>query len=103
MVSDLKVAESWLSRLRGLLFKKELAPREGLWLIPCQSIHMFGMQFPIDALYLDQENRVVRLIRHLKPNQIGPVDFKTYSVLEMKADTLNHFSISPGDQLEIIP
>lgn len=57
---------SFLARARGLLGRPALAPDEGLWLDPCNSIHMFGMRFPIDVVFL-RRGAVVRLCRHVAP------------------------------------
>jgi uncharacterized membrane protein (UPF0127 family) len=59
---------SFLGRARGLLGRRALAADEGLWLEPCSSIHMFGMRFPIDVVFL-RNGSVVRLCREVAPLQ----------------------------------
>ena len=41
-------------------------------LTPCSEIHTIGMRYPIDALYLDQQGRVLRIDASLKPGRILP-------------------------------
>ena len=64
------VADRFFTRLRGLLFRKPLAAGEGLILVPCSSIHTFGMGYSIDVVFLDPDCRVVRLVHALPPRRI---------------------------------
>ena len=60
------VADSMLARMRGLLGRSELPAGEGL-LIRTWSIHMFFMRFAIDAVFLDRDRRIVRIVADLRP------------------------------------
>jgi hypothetical protein len=61
------LAETALARMRGLLGRRELVREEGILLRPASSIHMAFMRFPIDALFLDGDGRVLKIARDLKP------------------------------------
>jgi uncharacterized membrane protein (UPF0127 family) len=50
-VADVEVAASFFTRLRGLMFRRGLAPDAGIWIEPCSSIHMFFVNFPIDVAF----------------------------------------------------
>ena len=52
IASELKVAASALSRMKGLMGRAGLAAEEGLWLEPCASIHMMFMRFAIDVMFV---------------------------------------------------
>jgi uncharacterized protein len=67
------VAETMLSRFRGLQFRRELPAGEGLVLLPENSIHMFFMFMRIDAVFVDQANTVVHVGRSLRPWTVGPI------------------------------
>ena len=54
-------------RMKGLLGRDGLPVGEGLLITPCNSIHMFFMRFPIDALFLDAQGTVVKLFAALPP------------------------------------
>jgi uncharacterized membrane protein (UPF0127 family) len=59
-------ATPW-TRLKGLLGRRGLDPGEGLLIRPTGSIHMFFMRFAIDAVFLDRELRVLKIVPGLKP------------------------------------
>jgi uncharacterized membrane protein (UPF0127 family) len=66
---------SYLCRLRGLTFRRQLDEDEGLWLVGRRenrvdaAIHMFFVFFPIAAIWLDESGRVVdaKLARPFRP------------------------------------
>ena len=62
MCATLHVARTSFTRMRGLLGRRGLAEGEGLLLQPAGSIHTFFMRFPIDVVFLDREQRVVRVV-----------------------------------------
>ena len=53
----MRVADTWVRRLRGALFRRTLPSDEGCVLRPSFSIHTMFMQFPIDVVFLDQDLR----------------------------------------------
>ena len=63
----IRVARSFLERLRGLIGTKSLAPDEGLLIERCNCIHTFFMRFAIDATFLDSSGRVVKVVRGIRP------------------------------------
>lgn len=86
-------------RMRGLLGRKSLPPGTGIWLKPCNSIHMFFMKFPIDALFLDGNLRVVRVVSHLRPwSLVWPVK-GACSCVELPSGTVAEWGIGPGVEL----
>src|SRR4030088_896304 len=52
-----EVADHGASRRKGLLGRNGLPAGEGLWIVPCESVHTFGMKFPIDLVYVDKKRR----------------------------------------------
>jgi len=94
-------AESFWSRLRGLLGRSSLEPGDGMIFEPCNSVHMIGMRFPIDVLHLDRSGRVVRILPSLKPNRLGPLVWCSHVVVELPAGTASATDTRPGDQISI--
>ena len=93
-----EVADTSAKRRVGLLKKEKLAPGEGLWITPCESVHTFFMKFAIDLVYLDRKKRV-RKVRHaMQPWRISGC-LAAHSVLELPAGTAASSGTQPGDQL----
>ena len=96
-----KVADTPLSRLRGLLGKMRLRSDEGLWMFPSRGIHTVGLMFSIDVIYLDSQLRIVHLIENLCPLRIAPIRLHSESVLELPVRTIYESGTQVGDQLMI--
>ena len=94
------VANTRSTRNVGLLKHKSLNPGEGLWIVPCQSVHTFFMKFAIDLVYLDRRRRV-RKVRHAVPPWRVSGCWRAHSVLEFPAGSVAPTGTQPGDQLEI--
>jgi uncharacterized membrane protein (UPF0127 family) len=62
-----KVARTLFERMKGLIGTKSLPPGEGMLILRCNSIHTFFMSFPIDAVFLDRHDRVVKTVRGIRP------------------------------------
>ena len=66
-----RTAQTFLSRLAGLLGTAAIAEGEGLWIVPCRSVHTLGMRYPIDVAFLDATGVVVGILEGLPPNRVG--------------------------------
>ncbi len=97
----LEEADDALRRALGLLGRERLEAASGLWIHPCKSIHMFGMRFAIDAVFLDRRYRVVRVVACLRPWRLVPLVWRAASVVELPAGRAAEVGIRPGDQLRI--
>jgi uncharacterized membrane protein (UPF0127 family) len=99
LATRLEVADSAPKRSKGLLGRQGLAPGEGLWIVPCESVHTFFMRFPIDLVYLDRKN-VVKKVR----SEVGAwrlsACLSAHSILELPAGTIRNTQSQPGDTLE---
>jgi uncharacterized membrane protein (UPF0127 family) len=94
-------ADTAFSRLRGLLGKLKLKSGDGLWMVPSMGVHTIGLMFPIDLIYLDDENRVVHCEEHLMPFRISPIRMKSASVLELPLHTIYASQTRVGNQILI--
>lgn len=63
----MKLADSSWKRIRGLLGRAGLTVDEGIWFEPASSLRMLFMRFAIAVIYVDRDQRVVKLVRNLKP------------------------------------
>jgi uncharacterized membrane protein (UPF0127 family) len=89
------VADSFWSRFRGLMLRRKLEPGQGLLIEPCASIHMLFMRFPIDAVFLDSEGRVVKIAAGVRP-WLGIASARgARAVVELPAGAATR--LQPGD------
>ena len=95
-------AETFSSRLFGLIPRRGLGPEEGLWLEPCAMIHMCFMNFAIDAVFLDRELKVLRLLEDFRPWRFSPWVPGARGVLELPSGRCAG-RVAPGDALEFRP
>jgi uncharacterized membrane protein (UPF0127 family) len=68
LANSLEVADTGTQAQQGIAWPKELAPGEGLWIVPCESVHTFFMKFPIDLVYIDRKNRIKKVVRNVVPH-----------------------------------
>lgn len=96
-----KVADSIISRLVGLLGKRSLEPDSGLWIFPSRGIHTLGMMFDIDVVFLDKDLKVVGVREVVHPFSMTGIYLNAESVLELPAHTIFKSRTSAGDELMI--
>jgi len=94
-------ANTFFSRLKGLLGTRRLPADTGLLLEPCNSIHTWGMKYAIDALFLDEDNRVLQVAAALPPNTWGQKVSGACRVLEMAAGQAAAQGIMPGHVIDL--
>lgn len=68
---------------------------------PCNSIHTFFMQFPIDVLFMDQNNRVVKCLPNLRAWRLSAVYFGASYTIELPAGIIRESLTQEGDLLEL--
>lgn len=96
-----ELATGFFARLRGLLGRSGLEDGEGLILRPCNSVHMFFMQFPIDVVFLDRRGKVVGLAWYLLPGSVSRIYPRACQAVELPAGTLGRTGTQVGDVVEI--
>jgi uncharacterized membrane protein (UPF0127 family) len=94
------MADTSEKRRTGLLKRERLEAGEGLWIIPCESVHTFFMKFPIDLVYLDKDKKV-RKVRKAVPAWRLSACLTAHSILELPAGTIEETGTQTGDVLEI--
>ena len=93
-------ARSFFMRLKGLLGRGSFTPGEALIIPNCRCIHMVGMRFPIDAIFVDRDNRIVHLASNLKPGSLSPYVLRAHKVIELPAGTIVQSESAVGDILQ---
>lgn len=102
VVSNVREATSMWARFWGLMGRASLADDGGLLLRPCSSVHTFFMRFPIDAVFLDSDLRVLAVRPDLGPWRTAG-HRGARAVLELPAGESNRRGIRAGDRLVVGP
>lgn len=101
IAEEVQVAFDFWRRLKGLLGKPLLPVGHGLLLKPCNSVHSFFMAFPFDAVFLDEEMKIVHIIEAMPPYRVSPIIREARSVLELPAGIARLSGSRIGDQLSL--
>ena len=102
LADELEVAGNFVTRGLGLMFRSRLDSGHGLWIEPCNGIHMFFMNFAIDAVFVDRQLRVVKAYPRLGRWRVVPLVMGAHSVFELPAGTLDGLTLQKGEQLELV-
>ena len=94
-------ATNFWARMKGLIGTSKLRKGEGLLLPRCIGIHMFGMSYPLDVIYLDENNEVIALLENIQPNTFGLIKLHAKSVLELRVGTIKKSKTQIGDVLSV--
>ena len=95
-------ADTFLTRLVGLLGRDGLMQDEALWISPCKGIHTIGMSFPIDAIFLDRNLKVAALRENIPPWRATRFVNSATSVLELAAGSILRSGVAVGDQMGFV-
>ena len=102
VVADrLFVADTFFSRLKGLLGTSELPQGEALLISPCNNIHMFGMRYAIDVAFVGADNKVLKVVEALAPGRIAWCRGASF-VVEMPCGALRRSETEVGDTFAIV-
>ncbi len=102
LAHSVEVAGHGAARRKGLLGRDGLPAGEGLWIVPCESVHTFWMRFPIDLVYLDRHKKVKKVRGGVAPWRVSAC-LSAHSVLEFPSGTVETTGTRPGDLLEFSP
>lgn len=94
-----QVADCGDTRRKGLLGRTSLSPGEGLWIVPCESVHTWFMQFPIDLIYLNRDKRIEKVRSDVVPWRLSAC-LSAISVLELAAGSIRASRTEKGDLLD---
>lgn len=94
------LANTFLTRLRGLLGRPPLREGEGMLIRPANSIHTWFMRSVIDAVFLDRDLVVVDVAADVKPWRLA-ARRGSRSVLEVAAGESARRGIERGARLRI--
>ena len=94
-------ADTSVARRTGLLKHTGLQGGEGLWIVPCEGVHTFGMKFSIDVIFVSRKRVVLKTRGNMVRRRIA-FCLRAHSVLELPVGMIGQSRTAPGDQLEFV-
>lgn len=101
LTSHCMIADNFFSRLKGLMGIDSFIEGSGLFITPCNSVHMFFMKIPLDILFIDKNNTVVHMVENLKPWKLTRIVWKAHSVIELPVGVIKNSFTQLGDHLDL--
>lgn len=95
MMGRIAFAADISKRIRGLLFRDEFLGE--LLLIPCRSVHTFGMRKPIDIAFVNNEGEVISSFLRVEPRR-HICELGSYAVIERFSKEGSYW-YEPGDRV----
>jgi len=102
LADNAAMADTALTRLKGLLGRNGLKKGEALVIRPSNSIHMFFMRFAIDAVFVDKRNHVIAVRKNIQPWSVSPVFWKSFYLIELAAGVIDSTGTSTGDEIGLL-
>lgn len=100
-VFTVKVANSFFSRLLGLMGKKEMKDNQALLITKCNSIHTFFMRFNMDAVFLDKNMVVKKSVKSIKPCSVA-AEWSSSAVLEFMSKGNEETQVEENYKIKIL-
>ncbi len=103
-----EVVATRAERARGLMYRKEMGPREGmLFVFDRPAVHTFWMKntfIPLDMVFLSAEGKIVGMLEDVAPlTETGrSVDAESLYVLEFLAGTMREHGVKTGHTARIL-
>lgn len=97
IVAHVETAASFPRRFMGLMGRRPLGPGRALRIISCRAVHTFFMRFALDLVFLDRNQRVIRVIRDVRPWRAARGGGRAESVMELEAGWLPENAARVGE------
>ncbi len=95
------LADGFFERAQGLMFSDNIPHQgDGMLIKPCNSIHTFFMNYDLHIIFMDSKNKVIKVIKNMKPWRMTRMYFTSHQVLELKTD--RDVNVSVGEVLEVL-
>ena len=101
LADHVEVAVTRRDRRKGLLGRDVFETSSALIIAPCFSIHTMFMRFDIDAVFVDDDGRAVKVVQGMAPWRIAVQPF-AHAVVELPAGSLKERPVDVGDRLYVL-
>jgi len=101
IASNMKLATSFFDRLRGLMFRSEMPDCDAFLINDCISIHTCFMKFEMDAIFVNDKGKIIKIIRRMKPWRFSLFYYRAARVIEMDGGKFPD-DLHEGQELEFV-
>ena len=98
-VLNIKIADTFWARFCGLMGSQSLNKDKALLIQPCNSIHMMGMRYAIDVVYLDNDFKIIKVVESLRPWIDWSVCKNAQCVLELANGAIKVYNFRVGQKV----
>jgi hypothetical protein len=101
---EVMVADNFWTRFKGLMGKKSetIEQMGGLLIKPCSQIHTFFMKCAIDVIYLDRDNRIIKIEEAIPPGKCCKLVKGSKSLVEFPINSINKYGFKENDKVEVL-
>lgn len=96
------IANHFITRLKGLMFTRELPTESSMYIYPCSGIHTFFMNYKIDVLYLDIHNKILAVDENMRPGRVGRIIKGAVAVVELPGGRIEKTKTKIGQTVEFV-
>ena len=101
IATNAQLANTFFTRLKGLLGTSRLEAGKGLIIRPCNSIHTVGMKYAIDVLFMDEHDQILKIVMGMKAGKFSFCRNNSSYVVELPAGVVAATGTAIGDNLSI--
>jgi len=105
-IKNVEIADSFLSKIKGLMFKKKGRLLLKFYFQDYHKIWMLFMKFSIGLVFIDKNKKIIDIIENAKPITFNPKTWKIYGpkkkckyILEVESGLVKSKKFVAGDQL----
>lgn len=96
-----QIANTFFTRFKGLMFRRDIDKEEALVISPCNNVHMFFMKFAIDVVFVGGDNIICDVQKNLIPGMISRYVKNAMYVIELPAGAADENELMKGVEIEI--
>ncbi|MEL4395172.1 DUF192 domain-containing protein [Shewanella algae] len=100
LLNKVFLPRSFWQRARGLLGKPPLLEDEGFLFSDCRAIHMFGMRYALDIVFVDGDLKICKLAPNLAPWRMAYCANAEHT-LELASGSVGRLELVLGQQLKL--
>ena len=101
-LSNIKIADSYKSKIVGVIGWEDWGGCAGLLIKDANSIHTFFVRFAIDVVFLDKGFKIVKIVENLKPFRFSPIVWSAKHTLELPNGVVRKKSLHIRNKIDLI-